>query len=108
LVSYTSIPHCFHSPSQFGPGVLLDRYWDTRVNIEARSRDFTHVFQELLDLVATIDSESSPNGGSVIYPIQEKNRAVLLSVVEVLAGELYGAELREYVEEFLEDVPTRI
>ena len=44
----------------------------------------------------------------MIYPIQEKNRAVLLSVVEVLAGELYGAELREYVEEFLEDVPTRI
>lgn len=44
----------------------------------------------------------------MVYVIQEKNRAALLSVVEVLAGQLYGAELREYVEEFLDDVPTRI
>lgn len=62
----------------------------------------------MLDLVATIDKESRPNSPSVVYVIQEKNRAALLSVVEVLAGQLYGAELREYVEEFLDDVPTRI
>lgn len=62
----------------------------------------------LVDLIETIDAEPNTSEGSVLHSIQDENCSVLLSVVEVLAGGLYGLEMREHVNKFLEDVPCQI
>jgi len=61
----------------------------------------------LVEHIETMDAHWNV-GSSALHSVQDGNHEVLLSVVEVLAGELYGSEMREHIGEFLEDVPCHI
>jgi hypothetical protein len=82
---------------QFGAGVFLDRFWDVRIDVESKSKGFGRVRTEIVKQM---------KDDVRLQSIQENNRAALLSVVQVLAGDLHGAEMQEHIEEFFEDFPT--